>query len=79
VSVEAVDLRADYHGHVTDYACDLDRARFAAHPFAAFYTRSAVDHEWCPPGGCAPAATAAVRIIRLADGVRLRFPIRGRP
>jgi hypothetical protein len=54
-----IDLRADLHGHVTDYASDLDRAWFEAHPSQDVRYRPAVDHEWCrrsvdDHGDCTP-------------------------
>lgn len=73
MNAPAVDLRADYHGHAIEYACDLDRAYFKDHPGAAEYVRAAVDHEVCVPGG--PCLRASrVRVIQVEPGVRLRIP-----
>ena len=41
-----IDLGADFHGRVVEYACDLDRAWFTDHPGEDVYYREAVEHEW---------------------------------
>jgi hypothetical protein len=77
------DLPADLHGHAVDYACDQDRAWFAAHPSAVGYTRLPFAHEFCCPvcvadgRGCRSLAgrVIAVRVQAIGPGVRACSPI----
>lgn len=67
------DLRADFHGHVTDFVCDIDRRFFAEHPGVRTYRRPAVDHELCTPGGpCWDHAAVSVIVTELQPGMRAR-------
>ncbi len=75
-----LDLRADLHGHATEYASDDDRAWFTAHPSAAQRVRPPHEHEWCCPlcvdegAGCKPITDVEfVVVTRFAWG-RARQP-----
>lgn len=72
-----IDLRADLHGHATDYASDLDRAWFAEHPGAQRYQRAPVDHEFCAPGllSCTEATGVVLVVVtQIRPGLRTRAP-----
>ncbi len=62
------------HEAATEAACDLDRDFALRHPDLPGYSRIALDHELCPPGG--PCwSPGMVGVVFVAPGSRLRFPM----
>jgi len=73
-----VDLAADFHGHVIDYACDNDRRYFADHLAITRYVRAPIPHQMCanaPIGPCWSLAGRVIEVIAIRPGVRIRRPL----
>lgn len=73
-----VDLTADYHGHVIEYACDVDRAYFAGHLAVTVYRRRPIAHELCmnaPDGPCWSLDGYVIEVTAILPGVRVRRPV----
>jgi hypothetical protein len=68
-------------GRQADYAADVDRAWFLAHPGRDRYTRPSIKHEFCEylrllyGVGDICAEAVETEVIQIAPGARSRMPV----